>query len=76
MRPTEAELTEATVYARAGELDQALTQTEQAFERGRRLLPSILLVGHEGADELARTYPNSSAATELVHHLRILAGVA
>jgi hypothetical protein len=49
MRLAGAELTQATVYARAGEVDQAMTKAEDALGRARRSLPWILLVGHEVA---------------------------
>lgn len=76
MRLAEAELTQATVYARAGELDDAMTKVGQAFSRDRRSLPSLLLVGHEVAGVMQRTYPNSPAATDFAQHLRALESAA
>lgn len=43
MRLAEAELTRALVHARAGELDQAMTEANDAFDIGRQSLPSLLL---------------------------------
>ena len=76
MRLAEAELTQATVYARAGEVDQAMAKAEDAFARARRSLPSILLVGQEVAGVLQRTRPDSSATADFAAHLRALKAVA
>lgn len=75
MRLAEAELTEATVYARAGELDQALTKANSALGLGRRSLPSLLLVGREVADELTHLHPGSGQANEFARHLHELESV-
>jgi hypothetical protein len=72
----EAELTQATVYARAGEVDQAMTKADEAFSRARRSLPSILLVGHEVAGVMRRTRPESVATADFAEHLRALEKVA
>lgn len=76
MRLAEAELTQATVYARAGEVDQAMLKAEDAFARARRSLPSILLVGHEVAGVMQHTRPDSSATADFAAHLRALEAVA
>ena len=76
MRLAEAELTQATVYARAGEVDQAMLKAEDAFSRARRSLPSILLVGHEVAGVMQHTRPDSSATADFAAHLRALEAVA
>lgn len=72
MRLAEAELTRATAYARAGELDQAMTKANDAFEIGRQSLPSLLLVGREVADELTRLHPTSEQASDFASHLKQL----
>ena len=59
MRLAEAELTQATFYARAGEVDQVMAKAGDAFGRARRPLPSILLVGHEVAGVMQRTRPDT-----------------
>lgn len=76
MRLAEAELTQAVIYARAGELDQALTTADNAFAIGRQSLPSLLLVGHEVSDEITRLHPASEQATAFAHHLSKLESVA
>jgi tetratricopeptide (TPR) repeat protein len=76
MRLAEAELTQASVYARAGELDLAMTKADGALSRARRSLPSILLVEHEVANVMQRTHPRSLAAADFAEHLRSLESVA
>lgn len=76
MRLAESELTQATVLARAGELDQAMTKVGDAFGRARQSLPSLLLVGHEVAGVMQRTHPDNPAAADLAQHLRALERVA
>jgi len=75
MRLAEAELTRATAFARAGELDQAMSKAGEALERGRRSLPSLLLVGHEVADELTQLHPRSQQAAEFAEHIKTLESV-
>lgn len=76
MRLAEAELAQAAVYARAGEVDQAKLKAEDAFARARRSLPSILLVGHEVAGVLQHTRPDSSATADFAARLCSLEAVA
>lgn len=65
MRMAEAELTQAAVEARAGDAAQAVTTAVAALERGRRSLPSLIMVGQEVAD-LVNGHP---AGAEFRQHL-------
>jgi hypothetical protein len=72
MRLSEAELTKATVLARNGEVDQAMSAAEAGLVGDRRSLPSLLMVGSEVADELQRLHPHSESAVEFGHHIYLL----
>jgi transcriptional regulator with XRE-family HTH domain len=72
MRLSEAELTKATVLARAGEVDLATAAAESGLAGDRRSLPSLLMVGSEVANELRRLHPNSENAVEFSHHIYLL----
>ena len=76
MRLAEAELTGATVFARAGDLDQAMTSVDRACSRARQSRPSLLLVGHEVASVMRHTHPESPAAADFAQHLQTLETVA
>lgn len=65
MRMAEAELTQAAVEARAGDTALAVTTAIAALERGRRSLPSLIMVGHEVTD-LVDGHP---AGAEFRQHL-------
>lgn len=65
MRLAEAELTRATVEARAGAVDAAATRAVAALAGGRRSLPSLLMVGRE----LAREMPASPSRDDFRRHL-------
>jgi transcriptional regulator with XRE-family HTH domain len=69
MRLSEAELTKATVLARAGEVDEATSAAEAGLVGDRRSLPSLLMVGSEVANELRRLHPHSDSALEFSHHI-------
>ena len=73
MRLSEAELTRATVLARGGDSDGALRLADAAIQRGRRSLPSLLMVGREVAGELTAHNPKSSEALEFTRHLQDMA---
>jgi hypothetical protein len=75
MRLAEAELTQAVIYARAGELNQALTTANEAVAIGRQSLPSLLLVAREVSDEITRLHPGSQQAAAFAHHLSELESV-
>lgn len=70
MRLSEAELTSATILARAGDISGALTTAERALGRDRQSLPSLLMVGKEFSQELARI--SEPEGTEFAHHLSAL----
>jgi transcriptional regulator with XRE-family HTH domain len=72
MRLSEAELTKATVLARAGEVDAATATAEAGLDGDRRSLPSLLMVGNEVANELRRLHPNNENAVEFSHHIYLL----
>ena len=76
MRLAEAELTQAIIYARSGELNQALTTANEAVAIGRQSLPSLLLVAREVSDEITRLHPGSQQAAAFAHHLSHLESVA
>lgn len=54
MRNAEARITLGVIAARAGDLDDAVTQGFRALEGARRSLPSLVMVGQELARELSR----------------------
>ncbi|MGH3972045.1 MAG: hypothetical protein ACRDS9_01770 [Pseudonocardiaceae bacterium] len=70
MRAAEAQLTKATVSARAGDVDTAVTFVEQALAHQRRSAPSLTLVAREVTDEIGRHDPN--LADDFAAHLRTL----
>ena len=72
MRLSEAELTKATVLARAGEVDLATAAAEAGLDGDRRSLPSLLMVGSEVANELRRLHPRNENALEFSHHIYLL----
>lgn len=72
MRLSEAQLTKATVLARNGEVDQAMSAAEAGLVGARRSLPSLLMVGSEVADELVRLHPHSESAVAFGHHIYLL----
>lgn len=72
MRLSEAELTKATVLARAGEVDAATSAAEAGLDGDRRSLPSLLMVGSEVANELRRLHPHNEHAVEFSHHIYLL----
>ncbi len=67
MRMAEAELTQAVVLARAGDVDAAMGAAGQALARDRRSVPHLLMVGRELAEQVARHRP--AQARELARHL-------
>lgn len=69
MRMAEAELTQAAVEARAGDAAQAVTTAVAALERGRRSLPSLIMVGQEVAD-LVVGHPASADFRQHLAELR------
>jgi hypothetical protein len=69
-------LTQAIIYARSGELNQALTTANEAVAIGRQSLPSLLLVAREVSDEITRLHPGSQHAAAFAHHLSQLESVA
>ena len=54
LRLAEAQLTDATILARSGDVEGALTVGETALQGERRSPPSLLMVGRELADTLAK----------------------
>ena len=74
MRIAEAQLTQATVLARAGDLDGALMRASDAIQGSRRSLPSLLMVGGEFGAELANIHPNDPNVADFLGHLRDLSG--
>jgi transcriptional regulator with XRE-family HTH domain len=72
MRLSEAELTKATVLARAGEVNAATAAAEAGLDGDRRSLPSLLMVGSEVANELRRLHPHNESAVEFGHHIYLL----
>jgi transcriptional regulator with XRE-family HTH domain len=70
MRMAEARLTLATVAARAGDLEQAVTTGVLALSGERRSLPSLLMVAGELDGELHGRYPNEPATTDFREALR------
>ncbi len=72
MRLAEAELTKATVFARAGEVDLAAETAEAGLGRDRRSLPSLLMVGNEVSAVMRRLHPRNDTAIEFDHHLHLL----
>lgn len=70
MRLSEAELTQATVLARAGDLSGALTTAEGALGRNRQSLPSLLMVGREFSQELTRI--SETDGRDFARHLSAL----
>jgi transcriptional regulator with XRE-family HTH domain len=54
MRLAEARMTDATILARHGDLDGALSLAEAALQGDRQSMPSLLMVGAEFAGELSR----------------------
>jgi len=74
MRLAEAQLTQATVMARNGDLSEALALAEDALRVDRRSLPSLLMIAHELVTEVGRIAPQSSAAHDFEEHMKRLAG--
>lgn len=70
MRAAEAQLTKATISARAGDVDTAVTYVEQALMHERRSAPSLTLVAREVTDEIGRHNP--TMADDFAAHLRSL----
>jgi hypothetical protein len=73
MRLAEAQITDATILARNGDLGGALSLAEDALSGDRRSLPSLLMVGSEFAGELSRVDPDSGVAADYRAHLADLA---
>ncbi|MGA8116565.1 MAG: helix-turn-helix transcriptional regulator [Actinocatenispora sp.] len=72
MRVAEARLTLASVAARNGDLEQAVTTGMAAFGSSRRSLPSLTMVAGELEGELTRRYPNEPATEEFRDAMRSL----
>lgn len=70
MRAAEAQLTKATLSARAGDVDGAVGFVEQALAHERRSAPSLMLVAREVTDEIGRYNPTT--ADDFAAHLRCL----
>lgn len=60
MRLAEAQMTDAAVRARGGDVDGAMRLAASALESDRRSLPSLLMVGSELAEEFDRIDPRRS----------------
>jgi len=73
MRLAEAQLTQATVMARDGDVSGALVLAEAALRVDRRSLPSLLMIAQELVTEVGRIAPTSSAAREFEEHMKRLA---
>lgn len=54
MRLAEARMCNATIHARGGDIDGALTLAESALEVNRKSRPSLLMLGGEFADEVTK----------------------
>lgn len=72
MRLAEADLTDATIRARSGDLTGAMNVADEALNGERKSLPSLLLVGNELADELRRLDPTGAHSGDFIAHLRDL----
>lgn len=70
MRAAEAQLTKATISARAGDVETAVSYVEQALAHERRSAPSLTLVAREVTDEIGRHDP--TFAVDFTEHLRSL----
>jgi tetratricopeptide (TPR) repeat protein len=73
MRLAEAELTRATILARAGDFENAVTIADEALAIDRQSLPSLLLAAREVCDELRRIKPGDPLAQDLANHIQRLA---
>lgn len=73
MRLAEAQLTDAAVLARGGDVDGAMTLADDALRGDRRSLPSLLMVGSELAEELSRVDPTGRRISDYRVHLADLA---
>lgn len=74
MRVAEAELTEATILARLGDINGATTTGAHALEADRRSLPSLLNVSGELVDELRKTDPTQRRSSDFIDRLHDLKG--
>lgn len=69
MRVAEARLTQASIAARLGDLEQAVAIGTAALDVKRRSTPSLAMVGVELKRELVRRYPDEKLTSEYVEKL-------
>ena len=69
MRLAEAQLTSATILARGGDFDGAMSLANRALAIDRQSLPSLLLSAREVSDELQRIRPGDPLGRDFANHI-------
>jgi hypothetical protein len=76
MRLAEARITLGVVAARQGDLDQAISQGERAFNGQRKSLPSLLMVSRDLTKVLNERYPTEAGTRQYLDELHTLSEAA